>query len=67
MKISKDSTWTQIIAYGAGVLIVAGAILSLEAWLLLVVLGWFGIHALAFWQAVVTVLLVSALFGGCRR
>jgi hypothetical protein len=67
MKSIKDSTWTEIIAYGAGVLTVAGAILCLEAWLLLVVLGWFGIHALAFWQAVVTVLLVSALFGGSRK
>jgi hypothetical protein len=29
MKSIKDSTWTEIIAYGAGVLTVAGAILSL--------------------------------------
>jgi hypothetical protein len=51
------------LAYIAGAVTVAFGILSLEAWLLLVVLGWFGVHALTFWKAVVVVLLISALFG----
>lgn len=55
------------LAYVAGVLTLAFGILSLEAWLLLVVLGWFGIHALTFWKAVVVVLLISALFGCSSR
>lgn len=63
----KNLTWPQIIGYTAGVLTIAFGILSLEAWLLLVVLGWFGIHALTFWKAVVVVLLISALFGCSSR
>ena len=61
MKLAK------IIGYTAGVLTLGFGILSLEAWLFLVVLGWFGIHALTFWKAVVVVLLISALFGCSRK
>ena len=63
----KNKTAVELIAYTAGVLTLVFGILSLEAWLLLVVLGWFGIHTLTFWKAVVVVLLISALFGCSSR
>lgn len=43
-----------------GVLVVCG-----QAWLLGVVLGWFGVN-LTFWQNLVIVLLVGSLFGASR-
>jgi hypothetical protein len=38
------------------------AALFLKAWLLLVVLGWFGVHALNIWQSLVIVFLLSWTF-----
>ena len=38
------------------------AALFLKAWLLLVVLGWCGIHALNIWQSLVIVFLLGWLF-----
>jgi hypothetical protein len=43
-----------------GLLLVGVAVL--EAWLLVLVLGWFGITALGFWKAVVALLLLDLLF-----
>ena len=63
----RNKSGVELIGYTLGVLTIAFGILSLEAWLLLVVLGWFGIHALTFWKAVVVVLLISALFGCSSR
>ena len=63
----KNKTVAELIGYTFGVLTVGFAVLSLEAWLLMLVLGWFGIHALTFWKAVVVVLLISALFGCSSR
>jgi ABC-type multidrug transport system permease subunit len=37
----------------------------LQAWVLGVVLGWFGI-TLAFWKCLVIVLLIGTLFGSSR-
>ena len=60
----KNKTTLELIAYVAGFLVVGGAITALKAWLLVLVLGWFGIHALGFWQAAVVVALLGLLFGG---
>jgi hypothetical protein len=60
-----DLTAKQLIALVALVIVLAGGIISFQAWLLGVVLGWFGV-TLAFWQNVVIVLLIGMLFGGSR-
>ena len=50
-----------------GLLVVAGAVLALKAWLLVLVLGWFGITALGFWKAVVALLLLDLIFAAAKR
>lgn len=40
-------------------------IVALQAWLLGIVLSWFGV-ALSFWQNVLIILLIGMLFGGSR-
>lgn len=47
----------------AGILILAFGVLALQAWLLGIVLGWFGV-ALGFWQCFLIVFLISSLVGG---
>jgi hypothetical protein len=47
----------------AGILILAFGVLALQAWLLGIVLGWFGV-ALGFWQCFLIVLLIGILFRG---
>ena len=49
-----------------GLLLVGGAVLALEAWLLVLVLGWFGITALGFWKAVVAMLLLDLIFTAAK-
>jgi hypothetical protein len=52
----------------AGILIVGVAgVVALKAWLLVLVLGWFGITALGFWKAVVAVVLLDLLLAAARR
>jgi hypothetical protein len=52
----------------AALLIVGGAILSIKAAMLVLVLGWFGITAIGFWKAVVAVVLLDLLLGAvCRK
>ena len=60
-----DLTAPQLIALVALVIVLAGGIIAFQAWLLGIVLGWFGV-SLAFWQNVVIVLLIGMLFGGSR-
>jgi len=48
-----------------GIIAFAIALLGLQAWVLGVVLGWFGI-TLAFWKCLVIVLLIGTLFGSSR-
>jgi hypothetical protein len=47
----------------AGILILAFGALALQAWLLGIVFGWFGV-ALGFWQCFLIVLLIGSLVGG---
>jgi hypothetical protein len=60
-----DLTAVQLLALVALIILLVGGIISFQAWLLGVVLGWFGV-TLAFWQNVVIVLLIGMLFGGSR-
>ncbi len=60
-----DLTAVQLLALVALIILLIGGIISFQAWLLGVVLGWFGV-SLAFWQNVVIVLLIGMLFGGSR-
>jgi hypothetical protein len=60
-----DLTALQLIALVALIILLVGGIISFQAWLLGIVLGWFGV-SLAFWQNVVIVLLIGMLFGGSR-
>ena len=48
-----------------GVIVGLVLIIGLQAWLLSLVLSWFGI-ALGFWKSVVIVVLIGMLFGGSR-
>ena len=60
-----DLTAVQLLALVALIILLVGGIISFQAWLLGIVLGWFGV-TLAFWQNVVIVLLIGMLFGGSR-
>jgi hypothetical protein len=55
----------QMIALVALIICLAVGVIAFQAWLLGVVLSWFGV-ALAFWQNVVIVLLIGSLIGGVR-
>ena len=61
MKTTKTVSLTTFVAIIAGAI----AFLGLQAWVLGVVLGWFGI-TLAFWKCLVIVLLIGTLFGSSR-
>jgi len=60
-----DLTAVQLLALVALIILLVGGIISFQAWLLGIVLGWFGVN-LAFWQNVVIVLLIGMLFGSSR-
>lgn len=47
------------------VVLLAIGIVAFQAWLLGIVLSWFGV-ALSFWQNVLIVILIGMLFGGSR-
>jgi hypothetical protein len=55
----------QMIVLVALIICLAVGVIAFQAWLLGVVLSWFGV-ALAFWQNVVIVLLIGSLIGGVR-
>ena len=55
----------QMIALVALIICLAVGVIAFQAWLLGVVLSWFGV-SLAFWQNVVIVLLIGSLIGGVR-
>jgi hypothetical protein len=55
----------QMIALVAIIICLAVGVIAFQAWLLGLVLGWFGV-TLAFWQNVVIVLLIGSLIGGVR-
>lgn len=54
-----------MIALVAGVILLGFGLLAFQAWLLGIVLGWFGV-ALGFWKCFLIVFLIGCLFGGSR-
>jgi hypothetical protein len=61
----KNFSTAELIGYGLGIVVISAAIVCFEAWLLSIVLSWFGV-SLEFWKNVVIVILLSSLFGGSR-
>lgn len=55
----------EMLALVAIIILLAGGLIAFQAWLLGIVLSWFGVN-LAFWKNVVIVLLIGMLFGGSR-
>ena len=62
-----DLTLPQAVAVLALFILLGFGFLALKAWLLLLVLGWFGVTAFGFWKAVVAVLLLDLLIGVARN
>lgn len=58
-------TWPEIIGFALGVLFMAVGVMCLQAWALVLVLGWFGV-VLAYWKALVIVLLIGTLLSANR-
>ena len=54
-----------MIALVATVILLGFGLLAFQAWLLGIVLGWFGV-ALGFWKCFLIVFLIGCLFGGSR-
>jgi hypothetical protein len=49
-----------------GAFVVDFALIALKAWLLVLVLGWFGITALGFWKAAVAIILLQLIFTSAK-
>lgn len=58
-------TIPKLVGIFIGAIVIATLAIGLQAWLLSLVLSWFGI-ALEFWKSVVVVILIGMLFGGAR-
>jgi hypothetical protein len=67
MTKTKAEKIATIVGATFGLLVVAGAVLALKAWLLVLVLGWFGITVLGFWKAVVALLLLDLILAAAKR
>jgi hypothetical protein len=63
----KPTTTEPLILVGGAVAIVAltFGVLAFQAWLLGIVLGWFGV-SLGFWKCFLIAFLIGCLFGGSR-
>ena len=58
-------TIPELVGIIIGVITIAVLAIGLQAWLLSLVLSWFGV-VLGFWKSVVIVVLIGMLFGGAR-
>lgn len=58
-------TIPELVGIIIGVIAIAVLAIGLQAWLLSLVLSWFGV-TLEFWKSVVVVILIGMLFGGAR-
>lgn len=58
-------TIPELVGIIIGVIVIAVLVIGLQAWLLSLVLSWFGV-TLGFWKSVVVVVLIGMLFGGAR-
>lgn len=64
MKLTTKGPWFYV-GVGVGVIAIAFGILAFQAWLLGIVLGWFGV-TLGFWKCFLIAFLIGCLFGGSR-
>lgn len=64
-KSIKDLTTPQLVLFVILLILLVVGIIAFQAWLLGIVLSWFGV-SLALWQNVVIVLLIGMLFGGSK-
>lgn len=55
-----------LIGAAVGIVALCFGVLAFQAWLLGIILGWFGV-ALGFWKCFLIVFLIGCLFGGSRR
>jgi hypothetical protein len=62
-----DLTFPQAVAVVALFALLGFGFLALKAWLLLLVLGWFGVAVFGFWKAVVAVVLLDLLIAAARN
>lgn len=62
---SSNLSIPELIGFGIGIVVVTSLIIAFQAWLLALVLSWFGI-VLGFWKSVVVVILIGMLFGSTR-
>lgn len=53
---------SQLVGEILGLIVVGVAALTIKAWLLTLILGWFGIAAFGFWKAVVVVVFLDFIF-----
>lgn len=61
----RSFTTSELIGYGIGIVVVGFGIVAFQAWILGLILGWFGV-TLEFWKNVVIVILLNSIFGGSR-
>ena len=59
-------TLGQAVALIVLLVLLCGGLIAFKAWLLTLVLGWFGVTAFGFWKAVVAVLLLDLLLASAR-
>jgi hypothetical protein len=65
MRLKPTQTWPEIIGYAVGAIVIALLSWAFQAWLLEVVLGWFGVTQ-GFWKCAVIIFLVNVLINGSR-
>lgn len=61
----RDFSTAELVGFGLGIIVIGIGVIALQAWLLGVVLGWFGV-TLEFWKNVVIILLLNSVFGGAK-
>jgi hypothetical protein len=60
--LKPTETVPELVAYICGVLVVGLTALAFKAWLLTVILGWFGVTVIGFWKAVAILIGIDLLF-----
>jgi hypothetical protein len=65
--MSSKST-SELLGFAAGVLVVGCGFLFFKAWLLTVILGWFGVTTIGFWKATAIIIgLDLLLYSGSKK
>jgi hypothetical protein len=58
----------EILGYAAGLIVVGCGLLFFKAWLLTVILGWFGVTTIGFWKATAIIIgLDLLLYSGSKK